>query len=152
MQAFIDFFMTSTFLGFITALLIFSSILFCVPGQRTVLSMVLTLLVFSVATGAVFNHHQILQCYLGDYKVNDPANRLNKESLFKKQITQALEDIQIEVVTEKENLLQLMEQVEEIVDQVDAQRQKLHQFIGDTAEILKGKDQKTFQEKKVELQ
>lgn len=64
----------------------------------------------------------------------------DSQALFDAQIAQAVQDIQKEVLEEKENLKKLVGQVDEILDQLDEQKQKLQQFISEKQDNFKNTD------------
>ena len=124
--------MSDTVHAFLLALVIFFATIFLFVRQWIGFSMVILLLFFAIAAGAIASHYHIIQGYIEDYR----QNRLEEssQSAFKKQITQALEDVKIEVTAEKENLHQLMQKLDQLYDQMNIQKVKLQQFIDKTKE------------------
>lgn len=133
MDIFLQSFKSETTLAFLASLIIFLLTLFLVIRRLIGFPMTLLLLLFAITLGLAISNQHILQCYVNDYQ-QDKLKGKNSESLFKKQVTQALQDVKIEVKLEKENFDHLMNQVEEMVDQLDKQKQKLQQFIEEARE------------------
>lgn len=126
--------LTSTIIFFITILLVAKN---WISFWTTFL-----LLLFAIAAGFVIGHYHTFQSYL-EYQTQ--SSNLSQEAnpeTFKSQISQAMEHLQKEVHTEKENLHKLMVQVDEIFDQMNTQKQKLEHFIEVTQERFKAEDQK----------
>ena len=89
------------------------------------------LLCFGLLLGIVISNQQLFQLYVNEYQQNHLIVE-QEDSHFKKQITQAAQNIKKEVSTEKENLQQIVDQFDEIFDQMDKQKQKLQEFIEET--------------------
>ncbi|WP_068468223.1 hypothetical protein [Candidatus Protochlamydia phocaeensis] len=135
MHSFLQFLQSDHMMAFIIAVLIFLVTILLVVKRWIGFSITLLLLVFSLAAGLAINNQQAFQGYMDDYR----QTRLNErqQDVFKKQVLQAVEDLRIEVNSEKENLRQAMSQVQEIFDRVERQKQKLQNFIEETRERFK---------------
>jgi hypothetical protein len=121
------------------AILIFLITIFLIVKRWIGFPVALLLLVFSLIAGLIINHQQSLQCYLNSYLPSSSSPQKGEESqdAFQKQMLQAVEDLKLEVSTEKENLRRVVDQVQEIFNSMDVQKQKLQQFIEETREKFK---------------
>ncbi|KIC71898.1 hypothetical protein [Candidatus Protochlamydia amoebophila] len=121
-------------LALLIAVLIFFITIFLVIKKWIGFSVALLLLIFSLAAGLVIKNQQFFETYASEYH-HQFHNQENEA--FKKQILQALEDIKKEVNIERENFHQVMNQVQAIFEQMDAEKQKLQLFIEETREKFK---------------
>ncbi|CAF24351.1 hypothetical protein [Candidatus Protochlamydia amoebophila] len=121
-------------LALLIAVLIFFITIFLVIKKWIGFSVALLLLIFSLAAGLVIKNQQFFETYASEYH-HQFHNQENEA--FKKQILQALEDIKKEVNIERENCHQVMNQVQAIFEQMDAEKQKLQLFIEETKEKFK---------------
>ncbi|WP_042279864.1 hypothetical protein [Candidatus Protochlamydia sp. R18] len=121
-------------LALLIAVLIFFITIFLVIKKWIGFSVALLLLIFSLAAGLVIKNQQFFETYASEYQ-HQFHNQENEA--FKKQILQALEDIKKEVNIERENCHQVMNQVQAIFEQMDAEKQKLQLFIEETKEKFK---------------
>ncbi|MBA3723147.1 MAG: hypothetical protein H0W88_12205 [Parachlamydiaceae bacterium] len=136
MHTVLEFLKTDTVVALLVSVFIFIITIFLVAKRWIGFSVTVLLLVFAITAGLAISNHRILECYLNDYK-KDGLSDASQPAPFKKQITQAVEDVQDEVNAEKENLHHLMGQVDEIFDQLEVQKQKLQSFIAETREKYK---------------
>jgi len=131
-----DFLLSEHVLAFLIAFLIFLITVFLAAKQWIGFSLALLFLIFSLAAGLIINNQHSLQQYLTAYaETSAPGNE--SQDAFRKQILQAVEDLKLEMNTEKQNLQRVMNQVQEIVDSIDVQKQKLQHFIEETKERFK---------------
>ena len=130
----LQFFQSPPVLALLIALLIFLATILLVVKRWIGFSITLLLLFFSLTAGLIINNQQAFQEYLT--APTHPAGE-DSQDAFQKQMMQALEDLKLEVNTEKENLRRVMNQVKEIFDLMDAQKQKLQNFIEETRERIK---------------
>lgn len=138
MHTFSQFLQTDHVLALLIAILIFLTTLFLVVKRWIGFSITLLLLLFSLAAGIIINNQQVFQGYLDHYSSTRHLPEADANSdVFQKQILQAVTDLQIEMQTEKENLLQLKKQMQDIFDSMDTQKQKLQNFIEETRERFK---------------
>ena len=124
-------------LALLIALLIFLTTIFLVVKQWIGFSITLLLLIFSLAAGLIINNQQMFHTYFNPQDLSNPAKEKNSQDVFRKQMMQAVEDLKIEVYAEKDNLRRVMNQVQEVVDSIDVQKQKLQHFIEETRERFK---------------
>jgi hypothetical protein len=133
-----QFFQSPHVLALFIAILIFLMTIFLVVKRWIGFSVTLLLLLFSLVAGLVINHQQIFQDYIHSYSSSaTPLIGEDVQDAFHKQMMQALEDLKVEVNAEKENLRQVVNQVQEIFDTMEAQKQKLQNFIEETRERFK---------------
>lgn len=137
MHTFSQFLQTDHVLAFLIAILIFLTTLFLVVKRWIGFSITLLLLLFSLAAGIIINNQQVFQGYLDHYSTHHLPEADAHSDVFQKQILQAVTDLQTEMQTEKENLLQLKKQMQDIFDSMDTQKQKLQNFIEETRERFK---------------
>lgn len=131
-----DFLLSEHVLAFLIAFLIVLITVFLAAKQWIGFSLALLFLIFSLAAGLIINNQHSIQHYFTSYAESSaPGNE--SQDAFRKQILQAVEDLKLEVNTEKQNLQRVMNQVQEIVDSIDIQKQKLQQFIEETKERFK---------------
>ena len=139
MQSLLKFIETDTFFAFLFALFFFCITLFLFVKNRIGFSLTTLFLLFIVLASLGISHYNVFKSYVKDFTSNYSVEE-EPQSAFKKQITQALEDVKIEVSTEKENLQLLMNRVEELFDQMNVQKVKLQQFIEETKEQFRTED------------
>lgn len=135
MSSSLNFLQSEHVLALLVTILIFMTTIFLAVKRWIGFSITLLLLLFSLAAGLLINHQQDLQHYFS-YSSSTKGNEVTTED-FHKQMLQAMEDLKLEVTTEKENLHRIMTQVQEIFDSVDAQKQKLQTFIEEAREQFK---------------
>lgn len=130
----ISFWYSEHLLALIVAFLIFLITIFLVVKQWIGFSIALLLLLFSLAAGLIINNQHSFKQYFNSYALaSSPA----EDDHFRKQMVHAVEDLKLEMNTEKENLQRVMNQVQVIVDSFDEQKQKLQHFIEETRERFK---------------
>lgn len=127
-----EFLKTEPVLALIIACLIFATTILLVVKRWIGFSLALLLLLFSLAAGLLINNQQAFQLYLNSRTTTNLSSDGESQDTFRKQVSQAVEDLKLEVNTEKENLKRVMHQVQEIVDSIDVQKQKLQTFIDET--------------------
>lgn len=134
----LQFFQSEHVLALIIACLIFLTTILLVVKKWIGFSGALLFLIFSLAAGLLINNQNAFQHYFNAYS-STPHSGTDEVSqdAFRKQMLQAVEDLKTEVSAEKENLQHVMHQVQEIVDSIDVQKQKLQQFIEETRERFK---------------
>lgn len=139
MHTFSQLLQTDHVLALLIALLIFLMTLFLAVKRWIGFSITLLLLLFSLAAGVLINNQHAFQGYLGHYSPSTLALPLaeGNSDAFQKHILKAVEDLQTEMQTEKENLLQLKQQVQDLFVSMDTQKQKLQNFIEETRERFK---------------
>jgi len=130
-----EFFQSDHFLALSIALLVFLVALFLAVKRWIGFWITVVLLVFSLAAGILINNQSSLQNFFDSY--SSSAEEHEKEDAFQKQMLQAVEDLKMEMSIEKENLKKVVLQVQEIVDSIDLQKQKVQQFIEETRERFK---------------
>jgi len=148
MDQILIFFQTDTVIAFLTALFIFFVTIFLVIKRWIGFSLTLLLLLFAITAGVVIRHHRLLESYLLVYKNNEFENQ---ESLFQKQFVQAVSDIKGELSTENDNFQKLVNQVEDMFDQMDAQTQKLQTFIDEARERFKSDEVQSTQQENTNI-
>lgn len=93
------------------------------------------LLLFCLGAGLAISSRRTIQCYLEN--CHSVSKTDDSHLMFMDEMQQAITHMRGEVETEKETLHRLVNQVQDIFDQVDFQRQKLQHFIEDTRNHLK---------------
>lgn len=131
-----SFFMQSDhLLGFLITLFIFIiTILFAIKKKITFKTIIL-LLFFSIVAGKAVNEELHLRGFFKQRVQPEQVDTSLKED-FHNQMLHAIENVKQEVLVEKENLQKVMNQVQDIFDSVDKQKQKLQNFIEETKEKL----------------
>lgn len=130
METITQFFQSEHVIALLVAIAIFLITIGLVIKRWVGFSIALLLLLFSLAAGIVINNHDAFHLYA------DSQQSAQKDD-FRKQMLQAVEDLQSEINSEKDNLRHVMNQVQDIFEQLDAQKQKLQQFIEETRERFK---------------
>ncbi|MDP1879569.1 MAG: hypothetical protein Q8K60_01355 [Parachlamydiaceae bacterium] len=137
MSALIEFFKSEQFIAFFAATMIFIITIFLVAKQWIGFSMALLFLLFALITGFVINHHEAIKHYF----IRPPVSQENSinydQTEFRTQVKLAVDDLQKELSVEKENIQQVMNQVQEIFGILDAEKNKLENFIEETREHFK---------------
>ncbi|MFI5344404.1 MAG: hypothetical protein ACHQUC_09315 [Chlamydiales bacterium] len=129
----VQFFSSQHVIALLSAVSIFLVTIFLVAKRWIGFSITFILLLFSLTAGILINNPQFFTDYVNPHQ---EAN-LDQQTAFKKQILQAIDDVKLEVHTEKENLQHLKDQMQEIVNQLDTQKQKLEGFIEETRNRFK---------------
>lgn len=139
MSPVLNFFQSTHVIALLIAIFIFIITIFLVVKRWIGFSVTLLLLLFSLAAGLVISHQQDFQDYLNTPLSTSSSLAPSEDSqdAFHKQMLQAVEDLKVEVNTEKENLRGVMNQVHEIFESMDVQKQKLQNFIEETRERFK---------------
>jgi hypothetical protein len=136
MHSALDFFQSEHVTALIAALIIFLFTIFLVVKHWIGFWIAFLLLLFSLGAGVIINNPHIFQCDFTSHEPN-PLKEDEPQKTFQNQMLQAMEDLRLEVHSEKENLRLLMQQLQEIFDSLDAQKQKLQTFIDETRERFK---------------
>ena len=138
MSSAIQIFQSPHVLALFIAVLIFLVTIFLIVKRWIGFPVTFLLLLFSLTAGLIINYQQTFQCYLSSSCPSfNPITRDDSQDAFHKQMLQAVEDLKLEVKTEKEKLQSAMDQIQEIFSSMDAQKQKLQQFIEETEERFK---------------
>jgi|GEM_PF-4169232 len=124
----VQFFSSNQVIALISTVSIFLITIVLVAKRWIGFSVAFILLLFSLIVGILINNPQ----FLTDYNKLDSSLNLEQQNQFKKLILQALDDVKLEVKTEQSNLNQLKDQVQDILHEVDIQKQKLETFIEET--------------------
>ncbi len=124
----IQFFSSNQVIALLSAVSIFIVTIFLVAKRWIGFSITFILLLFALIAGILINNPQ----FLTEYSSQNSTVNLEQQEDFKKQILQAINDVKQEVSTEKENLQHLKNQMQDFFNQLDAQKQKLDQFIEET--------------------
>lgn len=135
MTSLYHFFQSNHMLALISSLLIFLMTIFLVVKRWIGFSITLLLLFFSLAVGLLIDQQQNFTNYFKNI-TTAPTTEVSQDN-FHQQILNAIDDLRIEVLAEKENLRRVMSDVKEIFESVDAQKQKLQHFIEETRENFK---------------
>lgn len=88
----------------------------------------LSLLVLALVIGLIINHKEDLEHYF-TFSVSQPVEAKHSKESFHEHILQGMEGLKAEVETGKENLHRIINQVQEVFDSMDIQKQKLQNFI-----------------------
>lgn len=123
-------------LALFIAILIFLTTILLVVKRWIGFSITLLLLIFSLAAGLIINNQQDFQHYLTSSSSSSIHNEKTTED-FHKQILQAMEDLKIEVAAEKDNLRRLVDEVQDVFQSMDIQKQKLQNFIEEVRQRFK---------------
>ncbi|MBA2369985.1 MAG: hypothetical protein H0V82_13355 [Candidatus Protochlamydia sp.] len=114
-------------IALLVAAIIFFITLFLVVKQWIGFSLTLLLLVFALVSGFIVNNQHVLDCY--NKENHELVFHGKEDDAFKIQIFQAIEDLKVEVNSEKENIQHMMAQIQEVLNEVDSQKQNLQSFI-----------------------
>lgn len=125
----VQFFSSNQVIALTSAASIFILTIFLVAKRWIGFSITFILLLFALIAGILINNPQFLNEYSATSNIN-----LERQEAFKKQILDAIDEMKLEVSTEKENFLHLKDQMQDIFKQLDAQKQKLENFIEETRE------------------
>jgi hypothetical protein len=138
MFSFLDFFESAHFLALAVAIIIFLITVFLVVKRWIGFYTALLFLLLALIAGLIINYQSDLRRYVSSSGASSSlTNSQAAEASFAKQMKQAMEDLKTEVETEKKNLLRVIDEVQEIFDSVDAQKQKLDDFIEEVREQFK---------------
>lgn len=132
-SALVQFFSSQHVIALLSAVSIFLVTIFLVAKRWIGFSITFILLLFSLTAGILINNPE----FFTEYANPNQATNLDQQVEFKKQILQAIDDVKQEVHKEKENLQHLKDQVQDIINQMDTQKQKLEGFIEETRNHFK---------------
>lgn len=114
-------------LAFLAAATVFFVTVFLVAKKWINFSFATLLLLFAIVTGLVIRYQDVF--------IPHPASKQADPSpAVPTQFLQAFEDLKIEVDTDKDHLNHIMDQVQDIFSEVNAQKLKLQHFIEETRE------------------
>lgn len=133
MHSLLEFMKSDAMIGLLVSILLFALIVFFVVRRSITLSTAAILLTACGMLGLLIGHYRDIGSYVNNVH-QTPQSMLETDNTFKQQLLQAVEDIRTEVSTEKANLQIVSNQVQEIMKQMDVQKQKLQQFIVETRE------------------
>lgn len=133
MSPILNFLQSEHILAFLVAVLIFLTTILLVVKRWIGFSIALLLLLFSLAAGLVINYQQEIQHYFNPA----PYSSIHSQEDFHKYMLQGMENLKTELTTEKDNLRRVMNQVQEIFESMDVQKQKLQNFIEEVKEQFK---------------
>lgn len=141
MSSLFNFLQSEHAMALLTTVVIFLITIFLAVKRWIGFSLTCLLLLFSLLAGFLIDQKQMLQHYFQSSSTSSHTASLsideNNQDDFRKQMLQAVADLKVEVLTEKENLRRVMDQVQEVFDSVEAQKQKLQHFIDETREHFK---------------
>lgn len=115
------------FLALLISLFIFMTTILLVVKRWIGFPITLLLLFFALAAGLIINYHHQFQNYFTSSPHSNEENSSPED--FHQHMLKAMENLKIEMTTEKENLRRVIGQVQEIFDSMDIQKQKLQNFI-----------------------
>lgn len=124
----VQFFSSNQVIALLSAASILIVTIFLVAKKWIGFSITFILLLFALIAGILINNPQ----FFSDYANQNTGDILANQESFKKQMLQAFDDVKHEVNAEKENLQHLKNQVNDIINQLDTQKQKLENFIEET--------------------
>lgn len=134
-MSFLNFLSSEHMIAFLVTVSVFLITIFLVVKRWIGFSIASLFLLFALAAGVITNYQQEIHHYLtGTPYLASPE--VPSED-FHKQMAQAVENLKVEITSEKENLQHLMSQVQEIFDSMDKEKQKLHNFIEEVREHFK---------------
>jgi hypothetical protein len=134
MEGLLDFLKTNQAIAFITALMIFFVTMLLVVRRVIGFSVTLLLFIFSILAGLVIVHYDTFPaCFRDAYS----SNEKEPTKQFDMQILKAMKDLQTEVDNGKETLHLVLNQVQEVFQELEGQKQKLETFIEETQEHFK---------------
>ena len=91
-------------------------------------STALILLLIGVAATVLINNPQLFE----QYTQANFSKEIEQQESFNKHLMEAIEGMKTEIQSEKENIVQLKGQVEEMVVELNNQKQKVENFIEET--------------------
>jgi hypothetical protein len=138
MSQLIHFFQSEHFIALSVTVLIFLITIFLAVKQWIGFTVTLLLLLLALAAGLIINNQHGFPASIDQASLASALSE-DKEAqdAFQKKMWQAMEDLKVEVQSEKENLRSVGSQLQEILDSVEAQKQKLQSFIEETREQFK---------------
>jgi hypothetical protein len=95
------------------------------------------LLLLALAAGILFNHRQAFHYYGTSSQTSSLAPVEASIDTLQKQLLLTVEELQREIKVEKENVQQIMKQIQDIFASLDTQKQKLQSFIEETRQKFK---------------
>jgi hypothetical protein len=128
MSSVLSFLQSEHVLALLITISIFFITIFLTVKRWIGFSMTFLFLLFALTAGMLVNFQQNIQNYFTSSS-NLPIPNEPPSEDFHKQMMQAMENLKVELSTEKEYLLRVMNQVQEIFDSMDMQKQKLQIFI-----------------------
>jgi len=132
----LNFLQSEHVLALLLAVSIFFITIFLAVKRWIGFSITLLLLLFSLVAGLAINNQQEFQHYLMSPSRSTINQEISAED-FQKQMLQAMSDLKKEVAAEKENLRNVLDQLQNVFDSMDLQKQKLQNFIGEMRQHFK---------------
>lgn len=133
MTSLLQFFHSPQIVAILVTILIFFITIFLSMRYWIKSTTVLFLLVFSLIAGLLANYTQPLSFYFQ----NPPSPLEETNDEFNKQILGAIENLKIEVNSEKEHLQSAVSQIQEVFDSMKDQSQKLQDLIEEAKDQFK---------------
>jgi predicted PurR-regulated permease PerM len=124
----VQFFSSNQVIALLSSVSIFIVTIFLVAKRWIGFSITFILLLFALIAGILINNPQ----FITEYSQPHSSISLEQQEDFKKQMLQAIDDVKQEVNTVKENFQLLKGQMQDILSQVDTQKQRLDHFIEET--------------------
>jgi hypothetical protein len=125
MHAFLEFLQTDTVVALLASLFIFLFTIFLVVKRWISFNFSFLLLLFCIAVGlAISNYHAI-----SHYTHSQPTSDAQQSAIFMDFTRLGIEELRNEITAEKDRLQYLTNQIQELTDQLNYQRQKLQTFI-----------------------
>lgn len=137
MSTFQEILHNEAFVAIITSTIIFFITILLVAKKWIGFWTTFLLLLFSIGAGLAIGHYRTIQNYAENYQNPNQVDQEELDGNFKTQIKQAVENLKKEVDVEKDTLDLVVKQVNEILNQLDVQKQKLQHFIEETHERFK---------------
>ena len=129
----IDFFSSNPVMALFATLAIFLITIILVAKRWVGFSVAFILLLLSLIVGILVNNPQFFSNY--DEFRNSEFNS-EQENEFKKTILQALDDVKLEVKTEKQTLDSLKNEINDMRSTLNAEKQKLENYIEESRRAI----------------
>lgn len=134
MLSMIEFFQTDPGIGLLVAFVIFLITIFLVIKQIVRLRVAAILLIFAILTGMIITNQKSIHHYFNpSFKWENP-NVYDNPNDLPQQIKNSVKNLEREMLIEKENVKQVMSQIQEIFTILESEKQKLQTFIEETKE------------------
>lgn len=124
----VQFFSSNQVMALLASTGIFILTLFFVAKRWIGFSIAFILLLFALIAGVLINNPQ----FFSEFSQKSVHANEEQQNNFKKQVLEAIDNVKYEVNVEKENFQHLKNQMQDLLNQLDTQKQKLDRFIEET--------------------
>ncbi|MCE2982593.1 MAG: hypothetical protein LW832_03400 [Parachlamydia sp.] len=133
-----SFLKNESLIAFIAGIIVFSLTLLLVVKRWIGFSFAVILLLFALAAGFLISHHYAIGTYMeGGQHV---SVQTKEDAAFQEKVWKAIEDLKVEFTYEKDKIALIKTQIEDVIKDLDTQKQQLQIFMEETNTEFDKKD------------